>query len=361
MAVVFALMSLSGAWVAWHRSPVYAGQSGLRVLGSIALLIAAAVLAIVATVHFIQPYSETLQFIVMGVLIVALTLGLIFSIQAVSIPKESRLDTQLPPTATVLTVHRDIFYRRTKIVVGAFVVGAAGLIIPGPVRYVLAGLDAIGVLMASVCLPLLYVFARKCDRALTGLTLNPWIHWRYSPAQWQSWSDVQTARLGAVPVVGLKQQWRKLIWPCAGIAGGVMLFSPLTRWQNAVYVLLIWCILLALVQVTAWSAHRAPARLQAKLHDAAPEAFMGHDGLYCNGRFLAWLGADFYLTAAAVDPRPPRSLVFHFEKMVPNPYGPVQTIRLDENVLIPDGSDADVARLSAELKTRCPSARIALT
>jgi hypothetical protein len=243
LGFVFALMSIAGARAAWHHSPVYAGQSGLRALGLIVLFLAAAVFTVVATVHFIQPLSAALQFVIMGLLVIGLTLGLVFSIQAVTIPKASRLITSLPKSVRTLTVHRDHFYRWAKYAVGFLAVSGAGLLIPGTARYVFAGLGGICLLLTAVTLPLLYI---------------------------------------------------------------------------------------------------------------------GHDGLYCNGRFLTWLGGDYYLTDASIDARPPRSMQFRFEKLVPNPYGPLQTIVLFQSVLIPDGTDGEIARLSHELVTRCPGAHISL-
>jgi hypothetical protein len=361
MAVVFALMSMAGAWVAWHRSPVYAGQSALRVLGAVGLLLLAAILAIVATVDYMQAFSATLQFVVLALVVMALTLGLVFSIQAVATPKSSRLNTTLPVSARTLTVHRDRFWRWAKYVLGVLASSIAGLLVPGNTRYIIGGLLAVPWLLAPMMLLLLYVNARKFDLALTVLTLDPWVHWQYSTGQWQAWCDVQVARLGEQRTFSLRRDWRIFPLMFATTGATVMIFSPLTAWQNALCVVLMWGFILGLFEFSVWAAHRAPAKLRVKLHDASPEAYFGHDGLYCNGRFLTWLGAEYYLTAASIDARPPRSLKFHFEKIVPNPYGSAQTILLDQSVLIPDGSDGDIVRLSHELGIRCPNARISLT
>jgi hypothetical protein len=358
---IFALMSIAGAWAAWHRNPAYAGQSGLRALGSIVGFVAAAALVVAVTVHFMQPLSEALQFVIMGLLVIGLTLGLVFSIQAATIPKASRLATSLPTSTRILTVHRDHLYRWAKYVLGFLAVCGAGLLIPGTTRYVLAALGGIALLLASVSLPLLYMNARKMDRALTGLELDPWIHWQYSAAQWQAWSEVLAERIVAVPSFSLKRSWRRLFWPFAAMGAGLMIFSPLTLLENALYTVAIWGFMLALLESNVWFDHLASTRIQQKLHDARPEVFIGRDGLYCNGRFLTWLGADYYLTDASIDVRPPRSILFRFEKLVPNPYGPLQTIVLSQCVLIPDGTDVGVARLSHELTARCPKARISLT
>jgi hypothetical protein len=361
MAVVFALMSMAGAWVAWHRSPVYAGQSALRVMAAVGLLLVAAVCAIVATVHYMQALSATLQFVVMGGVVVALTLGLIFSIQTVATPKASRLDTTLPAAAHMLTTHRDHFWRWAKYVLGFLALGVAGLLVPGDSRYVIAGLFAVPWLLTPVMLPLCYVNARKFDLALTVLTLDPWIHWQYPPGAWQAWCDVQVARLGEQHTFSLRRDWRKLPVPFASMVIALIIFSPFAFWQNVLCAVLLWGFIVALFEFSVWTTHRAPARLRVKLHDAAADAFFGRDGLYCNGRFLTWLGVDYYLTAASIDARSPRSLKFHFEKIVPNPYGPAQAISLDQSVLIPDGTDADIVRLAHELTVRCPNAQIELT
>jgi hypothetical protein len=247
LGFVFALMSVAGAWAAWHRSPVYAGQSGLRALGSIVLFLAAAIAAIVATVHFTQPLSAALQFAIMGLLVIGLTLGMVFSIQAITIPKASRLVTTLPTSVKTLTVHRDYFYRWTKYAIGFIAVCGAGLLLPKIARYVIGALGGIALLLAAVTLPLLYINARKMDRALTGLELDPWIHWQYSAAQWQAWSNVLAARVAAVPPFSLRRSVRKLFWPFAAIGASVMIFSPLTVLQNTLYVVAIWGFMLALL------------------------------------------------------------------------------------------------------------------
>jgi len=361
MALVFALMSIAGAWTAWHHDPRHVGQSGLRVVVAILLLIAAAVLAIVTTVKYTQGLSEATQLILLGILIVALVFGMVFCVKAVATPKSARLTTALPPSAKVLTLHRDHLYAWTKFVVGFFVVCGAGLLIPGDVKYAFVGLGGIALMLAVLFLPLLYINARKMDRALTGLELNPWVHWQYSAAQWQEWSAIQAERLKVLPTFSLKHSWRKLIEPFVVIAGGVMFFSSLS-WQENLFLVLAGCgAILGMLELSVWAAHRAPEKLEAKLRTVAPEVFMGQDGLFCNGRFLTWLGEDYYLTAASIVSQPPHSLFFRFEKIVPNPYGAPQTVVAIQSVLIPAGGDGDIAGLHLKLVARCPSARISLT
>jgi hypothetical protein len=52
--------------------------------------------------------------------------------------------------------------------------------------------------------------------------------------------------------------------------------------------------------------------------------------------------------------------MFNFERSVPNPYGPTQSIPIHQAVLIPSGKENDLARLQQELTARCPNAQVSL-
>jgi hypothetical protein len=75
---------------------------------------------------------------------------------------------------------------------------------------------------------------------------------------------------------------------------------------------------------------------------------------------VSWMDMSVYLISASIDTRPPRSLLFCFDKIVFNPYGPTQTIRINQSVLAPADGDEGIARLQRELTQRCPAARIEL-
>jgi hypothetical protein len=69
---------------------------------------------------------------------------------------------------------------------------------------------------------------------------------------------------------------------------------------------------------------------------------------------------NIYVISASIDERQPRSLIFNFEKVMPNPYAGTQVIPIQQSVLIPAGTESDIARLQKELTARCPKARIVL-
>jgi hypothetical protein len=362
VGIVFALMAIAGSWVAWRHNPLYSTRSTLRMLVALVLLIAAALFVIVEAINLTSGRSEGVQLGVMFVVVAVLSLAMIFSIQAVTVPKTARLTNTLPPSAKVLTVFRQSFYKWTK---GFLVFMAACavlcLVLPGAAKFMVLALAGVTLLIGLVLLPVLYVMDRRFDRSLTAIELDPWVHWQYSPAQWQEWGSVQADRAKALPTtLSWKQHWVLFVVVGAAIIGSTFMFAPGSLVERSLYAIFCCAAVAALLEFGAWEARRAPETLRAKLSKLTPEAYFGHDGLYCNGSFVTWTDMSVYLTSASIDSRQPRSLLFCFDKIVFNPYGPTQTIRINQSVLIPADGDRDIARLQKELTQRCPAARIAL-
>jgi len=361
-AVVLALLSVAGAWVAWRRNPSYSVRSAMRSLGVAALAIGLMIGMIILAVNFAMNRSAPVAFAVMATVVVVGSLSMIFIIQAASTPKDAKLTTALPANTKVLQVHRLKVYHWAKVL--GVIVGICallGLVIPGDARYVPLSFGGMALLLGAVMLPVGYATSRAADRSLTAMEMNPWVHWRYTPAQWQQWTEVQVGRLQQTPPTFIfKRDWHKLAWVCGAIAAGVGIFSPGTWLEKGLYLICVCGALCAITLLSARSEHRMPERTEAKLRKVEPEAYFGHDGLYCDGGYLTWLGVSVYLVAASIDTRPPRSLKFNFEKVIPNPYGATVPLQIHQSVLLPDGGEADLARLQRELTARCPKAQIAL-
>lgn len=100
--------------------------------------------------------------------------------------------------------------------------------------------------------------------------------------------------------------------------------------------------------------------MRTNLLKVTPEVYFGHDGVFCDEVYTTWLTMNVYLTFAFFDERQPRRLLFRFERIDPNPYGGYPAVPFHQSVLIPEGSDNDIARLQKELAARCPKAQIAL-
>jgi hypothetical protein len=170
------------------------------------------------------------------------------------------------------------------------------------------------------------------------------------------------ARLEAQPATFLlKRDWRRMLWVSAAILAGILLVTPGSWLARGAWAAACIAMLMLLVEAAAWDASRAPRKLKARLDGSARDTYFGDDGIICNGWFFTWLGADVYLTAASVDAREPRSLNMEFEKIVPNPYGSPNIIKVSQGVLIPqDQNPGDLPRLRAALGSRCPTARLSL-
>jgi hypothetical protein len=362
VAIVFALMAIAGSWVAWRHNPLYSTRSALRMLIALVLLIAAALLVIVEAISLTSGRSEGVQLGVMFGVIVVLALAMIFSIQAVTVPKSARLTTKLPPSAKVLTVFRQSFYKWTKgFLVFMAVCAVLCLLLPGAAKFLVLALAGVTLLMGLVLLPVLYVMDRRLDRSLTAIELDPWVHWRYSQTQWLQWVGIQVDRVKALPTtLSWKQHWALFVVVSAALIVSTLTFAPGSLVERLSVAVFCCVTVAALLEFAAWEARRAPERLRAKLSRLSPEAYFGHDGLYCNGMFITWLDMSVYLTSASVDTRQPQSLLFCFDKIVFNPYGPTQTIRINQSVLVPADGERDIERLQKELTQRCPAAQIAL-
>jgi hypothetical protein len=361
-AALLALSSCVGAWIAWRRHPLYSPTATFRVAGEVLLLIGASVCIIIVTVNLIQKLPLGVQLGVLFAVIVLVTLGMIFSITAVTVPKSAKLNTAVPIDVPILNLRRRHVGHWLKVSAVYCAICAGVCALPGPPRYIAGSLLVVGALLASVMLPTAYLMARKFDRAATTLTLHPWLHWHYSPQEWQAWSAVRVERLAAQPATfTLRRDWRRILWVSVGLLGGALLLSPGGWGFRIGWAAFCIAMVIGFVELAAWDARRAPDKLRTQLQQAAPDAYLGDDGLLCDDRLLTWLGADVYLTAVSLDERAPRSLLMQFEKVMPNPYGAPQTVKISQNILIPAGSDAaDLSVLRQALASRCPKATMAL-
>jgi len=361
---LIALLSVAGAWTTWRRNPLYSTRSALRSLAIILLTIVALVATIIAAVNFIADKSGIVVGITLGSVILLGAFGLIFVIQTFTTPKEAQLHTALPPSAKLVHVHRAKVYKAIKvtaIVSAGF--GLLGWILPGKLGFAAFGIGGFTLVMGAFLLSIWYVTSRNFDRSLTALICNSWIHWQYPQEQWDQWIEIQAqrARASPPPVFVFRRDWRKLMLPFGIIAGGVLIFGPGPFVYRALYVLGICGLILGLIVWSSRDSRNIPGRIRSKMRAAGPEAYFGQDGVFCDGVFTTWLSMNIYLMSASLDERPPRSLLFTFEQVVPNPYTGNQLVAIHQSVLIPTNAEADISRLGEQLALRCPKARITFT
>jgi len=357
---IFAIILLIGAWTAWRRSPTYSVRSTLHAAVVILLAVAGVVALIIATVHFTMNRSPVVAGSIMAIVIVFGSLSMIFFIQAATVPKESK-PAALPHDTKLVNVNRLQVYKWLKVFAVLVAVFTLGGLLPGAAQIVSLTLGGFTLFVAVILLPVLYFNTRGLDQSLTAIELDPWVHWHYTQEQWQQWSDVQTDRLRATPPTFLlARDWKRFVFPFTIIIGGVAIFSPGSWLFKGAYLALVCGVILVITVSSGRGGASHADKLNARLVAAAPEAYFGRDGVFSDGVFTPWLNISIYLVSATIDERQPRSLLFNFEKVVPNPYGPTQVLPIHQSVLIPAGSEGDLARLQSELAARCPKARITL-
>jgi hypothetical protein len=360
LQLILAFGLMVSSWAAWRRNPMYSARHTVRTAVIVLLAIAGAIVLIIAAVNLAKNVSPGAAACIIVVTIVVDTLALIFIIQAVTVPKESK-PAALPHSVQLVTTNRRKIYTWLKVLGALVLVFALGGLIPGAVRIISLTLGGMTLFLAVILLPVCYYSSRNLDQSLTATELNPWVHWQYTPQQWQQWASVQADRMRATPATFvLKRDWRRFLFPFAIIVGGVAFFSPGSWLFKTLYLGAVCGAIFVLVVLSGRGGGHSAEKLHAKLLAAEPEAYFGHDGVFCDGVFTPWLNVSIYLLSAEIDQRQPRSLLLRFERSVPNPYGTNQVIPIHQSVLIPANASCDLECLQRELTARCPTAKIAL-
>lgn len=343
--VIFALLSVAGGWFTWRRNPMYSVGRTLRFVGVTGLSIAAVFALIVFAVNETAGQSPGVVVgAALGVVIVG-ACGLIFVIQSLSTPKPAAL----LPSVPLVHTHRQRIYKWTRNgAISLIFIATLGILLPGNAGIVVlcfGGIGALGAIMMFAG----YIAAHDLDRSLTSLEANPWIHWRYSPEQRKQWIDAQVGRAKPAPKFNWKREGRGIALVIGLFSGSTLLFLDAPWKEKGIYVFGFCVLIAALVALAHLRTTRSPS-------EGPAEVYLGEDGMF-DGEFNQWLGVNQYLTAASIDERQPRSLLFRFEKIIA---GGSQIIQDEQYVLIPTGADAAIADLQHKLAARCPKARIAI-
>lgn len=362
MSAAFALLSCFSAWQVWRHNPLYSSRSGLWLIAKILLMVGVAAALIFATSLLTASWSAPAQVGALLLAVVICTLGLVFGTSAAATPRIARLQTQLPPSVPVVQLHRRLVTHWLRVALVYFAICGLLALAPDPISSFALVLVCLGVLLSAVMLPVGYVMARRMDRAVTVLELNPWLHWQYPPDARDLWCKAQVERLKRKPPTFiLRRDWLKLLGLCVLIVTPSLLLMP-GSWIERAGWGIICCVLLGLfIEAAAAEERRAPARLAKRLKAAPADAWFGRDGLVCDGHFYTWIDASVYLTAASIDWRPPRSVCFVFANIGSGAYGAPAASTVTQNVLIPPALGAeDLAMLQQALRGRCPDAAINL-
>jgi uncharacterized membrane protein HdeD (DUF308 family) len=264
----------------------------------------------------------------------------------------------------VETVH---FYRR-KIRVwvkrlgwSLLVLGVLAVAIPGEAKYAVAAVAGMLVFLALVLLFAAYFAALNQDRALTALKYKSWVHWTYSPAQWEAWTETQVARVQAAPsTFGLRKAWLALSVAYVAIGIGIFLFCSGSVLFKALYTVAIWGLLSGMIALGKKNESGAGGRLRTAMKLGGPEVFFGDEGVFCDGVLMPWISTADWLLEAVVDESAPRNLLLRFEKIEPGNAGAPQASEVVQRVLLPEDAATDLATLQRELTAKCAKARVAI-
>jgi len=357
LAVSLLLTNFIGIWIALRRHPLYTWPVALRIAGGTLLLIlASAGVLLLALWLALSLAPPTLSVVALVAAIICalpvMGLGMTYGFTLVT-PPSARPETRLPPTVTPVNVHRRALRPWWRLALAFVGLCALVALIPGPSREIAVVLALAAFIPASIGIPAAYLTARQRDRTVTALQLNPWLHWHYSKEARAAWIDEQSRRLHAAP--STKPDWRA-VWfvGCPMIIASVMMIFDGPWIIRAAVGLGMSTVGIGGVKIIQIMERGQPDRAERRMRTAAPDAYFGHDGVFCDGQFLTWLSTNQYLIRATVDQRVPRCVALEFKKITA---GGRMTLRQD--VLIPEtANDADLERLQTELRSRCPSAHV---
>jgi hypothetical protein len=348
--LIFCFLIIVGAFAGWRRSPLYSVKTTLKLGGAFLLIVAVvagATYAIVNSSLIRSPVAE-----IIASLVAVTVLGCGASIFIVRITDAHV--AALPASARLVSVNRHKLYRWIWRLVGfLFINAAASLVLPSDWKWLPEELAGFVLVVCGPMLSIGYMMARRNDRGMSAVIANPWAHWQYTQEKWTQWAENQ--RRWEIGQEG-PWSWKRVslfVLFCAGLFALGTLFTGGSLEENAIIVggLTGFVILLALVAF--WFKSTNFDRRYRRLLAAAPETWLGDEGIFCNGAYTPWTLSGRYLLKATAAMDQPARLIFVFES-----YNGSSSMEITQRVLIPDGSVAELPMLQQKLKAHCPTASV---
>jgi len=347
--IIFVCLTIAGSWAGWRRSPLYSAKITLQLVGAFLLILAVIGGVLAAILNGPISRSPVALGVALVIAIPLLTTGAMVLIIRIT---DSHV-AQLPSSVKLVALHRHKVQRWIwRLLVFLLVCAGAGLILPDSWNWLPLGAGGFMLLLCGPMLAIFYMMARRNDRGMTAVMATPWVHWEYTPQEWEAWARTQLAWEQS-KAVSLKTQWRRLtvfLLVCTALfavgallaGGGFMQGVLMTAGLSAFLVILL---------VIAYTVGRgAPGRHYRRLLAAPPEAYFGEEGVFCNGEYLSWLLSGKYLLEAAAG-ADPAHLILSFLS-----FNGSSSVTLVKRVPIPEGRAADLPLLRQKLAARCPKA-----
>jgi hypothetical protein len=345
---------LAGAWAAWRKSPLYSVKITLKLIG-VTLSIVALILGAEQGVAQLQLPPNVLVVLLLAMVVVVGTGATVLIIRIT----DSHV-ARLPASVRIVTTHRQKVHRWIfRLFIFLFVCAAAGLVLPGSWRTLPWGVGGFVLLGCGPALAGFEMRARRLDLGMSQVLALPWVHWQFTPAQWQAWATNQLewersqvppfswhkdgaaylkkgAMLGlifvACSLLEVPGGFAEKLWVSAAFTVGFML---LILWIN-------------------WFNRRYCYRRYRHLLAAPPEVYFGDEGFFASGQYSQWIFSGSYLTAAKVASHPP-ALVLVFQR-----FDGSSSVQVAQRIPIPEGRASDLDILQQKLRVACPKAAIHL-
>jgi hypothetical protein len=350
--LIFCFFAIIGAISAWRRSPLYSPKTTLKLVGAFALIVAVVVGVSLAIVNGPLSRSPIVQGIAGFLAIMVLASG--FSIFIVRITDAHV--TQLPPSAKLVSFNRHKVYRWIwRLVVFLIICTAAAMVLPSSWKWLPTGLGGFMLLLCAPTLSILFMMARRNDRSMSAVIANPWVHWQYTPEKWAQWAKNQQEWEEAQ-----EGPWRwkaalLMVLFSAGLFVLGALFSGLGLQENVIIVGGLTAFIVLLMLVAWWFKRTNFDRRYRRLLAAAPEAWFGDEGLFCNGAYTLWILSGKYLLKATAESDPPARVTLIFQS-----FNGTSSVQIAQRIPIPDGLISDLPLLQQKLKAHCPTASVHL-
>ncbi len=353
----FAIISLFGMWASWRRNPSYSGARTLKAVLFVLVAVGLSVSGIVLVVTRLSEGSPVVFGIALGASILTCTLVLIFAITSVTDVKTAKL----APGERALTTNRRKLVPWAKRWGVALLLCAVLALVPGTLRIIAVIVGGLLLFIGLIALPAQYYVRRKVDYALTALKDAPWVCWRYTPTEWQAWTEAEVARVRALPDPPAPKKTYKFLWYATSI-WALFLRTMLPSWTLSLAVALGMAAGVALlIRLGKAPSHEDPEKRRAALGKTTPEAFFGDEGLFYADDLARWKSPLEYLEVATLEGSVTRYLYCRFLKTVSAGNAGSTQIAVEHRIPLPSNPERDLATLQSRLAALCPSAGLRLS
>jgi hypothetical protein len=350
--LIFAVLTIVGALAGWRKSPLYSFKATVKLIGAFLLI----VVVVMGASQFIVSRQLSQSPVVAGVegFLAILALGCISSVIVVRITDAHV--AQLPPSTKLVSFNRHKVYRWIwRLLIFVLINVAAALALPVSLNWLPIGLGGFMLLLCGPMLSIGYMMARRNDRGMTAVMANPWAHWQYAPEKWTQWAENQ--REWEKSQEG-PWSWKRVllfVLLCVGLFSLGTLFSGGSLQEKLIILCGLTAFIILLVLVAFWFKRTNFDRRYRRLLAAAPEAWFGDEGLFCNGIYMPWNLSGKYLLKATVTTDPPAHLNLIFQS-----FNGSSSTTTTYQILIPPEPASDLQLLQQKIKSQCPTASVHL-